>query len=97
MGNVLRDKAEGENNHLIVTTFLNCAGGFGLFLLISVTRFQAHMAMYHLLASVLFIGLAILFWVREKSRYSTFFYSMLGYTALSVAIIAHFSMPEFFI
>lgn len=93
-GNFVRDKSLPESNMVIITTFLNCAGGYSLFLLISVIKFQEHIAMYHLLAALVFLGLAIAYWSREKSKFSTFFYAMTGYSALSVAIIARFSEPE---
>jgi hypothetical protein len=50
-----------------------------------------------LLASGIFLAIAILFWVRKRSLYSTFVYAMLGYTALSVAILAWFDAPDRFI
>lgn len=93
-GNFSRDKNLPENNRVIIATFLNCAGGYGLFLLISVIKFPEHVAMYHLLATLVFLGLAIAHWSLEKSKFSTFFYAMTGYSALSVAIIARFSEPE---
>lgn len=96
-GNYLRDRKAAEDNVLIISTFLNSFGGYGVFLLLTITKFGMNLAAYHLLASLLFLGLSIAFWVREKSRYSTFFYAMLGYAALSVAIIAQFKSPNFFI
>jgi hypothetical protein len=96
-GMLFRDKKEPENAHIISSTFLNCLGSFGLFTLISATRFQESMSIYHLLASLIFIGLSIIFWIREKSRFSTFFYSMTGYMALSIAIVVTFPQPDMFV
>lgn len=93
-GNLFRGENIPENSAVIVSTFLNCMGGLGLFLLISLVEFQAHIALNHTLASIIFLGLSIVFWIREKSRYSTFFYAMTGYAALSIAIIARFPEPE---
>lgn len=93
-GNLLRNIKTAENSGVVTSTFLNCFAGYGLFLLISVTRFQEHLALYNFAASLLFLSVSIFFWLREKSRYSTFFYAILGYTALSVAIIARFHEPE---
>ena len=92
--NLLRNKGVPENTFLISNTFINCFAGYGLFLLISLTRFQSHLFMLHLAASILFLLFSISFWVHEKSKYSTFFYAILGYTALSVAIIAQFKIPQ---
>lgn len=96
-GNYLRKRESQEDNVLIISTFLNSFGGYGLFLLLTVTKFGENLAVYHLLASLLFLGFSIAFWIREKSKYSTFFYAMFGYAALSVAIIAQFKSPNFFI
>ena len=97
MGNFYRNKKLPENNTLIISTFLNCGGAYGLFLIETLLRFQQHFTGAHLLASILFLSLAVAFWVREKSRFSTFFYAMLGYGALSVAIIWQFDKPDYFI
>lgn len=97
LGNFYRDKDVPENSSLIVSTFLNCAGAYGLFLITTLLRFQQHFTGFHLLASILFLSLAVAFWVREKSRFATFFYAMLGYGALSVAIIWQFDKPDYFI
>jgi len=96
-GNYLRNRDLPEDNILIISTFLNSFGGYGLYLLLTITKFQENVGLYHLLASVLFLGFSIAFWVREKSKYSTFFYAMFGYAALSVAIIAEFKSPNFFV
>lgn len=96
-GNYLRSRDLPENNIIIISTFLNSFGGYGLFLLLTITKFSQHIGLLHLIASVIFLGLSIAFWIREKSKYSTFFYAMFGYAALSVAIIAQFKAPNFFI
>lgn len=96
-GNYLRDKKLPEDNILIISTFLNSFGGYSLFLVLTVTKFGENLAAYHLLASLLFLGLSVAFWIKEKSKYSTFFYAMFGYAALSVAIISQFKSPTFFI
>jgi hypothetical protein len=49
--------------------------------------------MFHLIASIAFLTVAILFWVKEKSLFSTFIYAMTGYAAISVAIIYQFDKP----
>ncbi len=97
LGNLFREERDGEDHMVILSTFLNCGGVFFLFLLETVSKFHAHLAFWHLLSSAVFLTLSILFWMREKSKYSTFFYAMLGYTALSVAIIARFQRPDYFL
>jgi hypothetical protein len=96
-GNYFRSRDLPENNIVIISTFLNSFSGYGLYLLLSISKFNEHLGLFHLIASILFLGLSVAFWVKEKSKYSTFFYAMFGYAALSVAIIAQFKLPNFFI
>jgi len=94
LANYLRKRDVPENNFLIFNTFINCAGGYGLFLLISLSRFQPYLLVLHLIASAVFLLTSILFWIHEKSKYSTFFYALLGYSALSIAILTNFKIPQ---
>ncbi len=95
--NLLSPRENGEDGYAIVNTFLNSGGGFSLFLLVTVTQFPHHLFYLHLTASFLLLAFSIFFWIREKSKYSTFIYAILGYTTLSVAIIAQFKVPGAFI
>jgi hypothetical protein len=96
-GIMARQRDIPENSFIIASTFFNCFIGFGLFLIITATRFSGALFFDHLIASAIFLGLSIAFWIRERSKYSTFFYAILGYAALSVAIIARFHVPDSFI
>ncbi|MFA3783970.1 hypothetical protein ABRY23_12995 [Melioribacteraceae bacterium 4301-Me] len=97
VGNLFRDKTKQEDYKIIISTMINCAGSYGLFLIITVSKFKELLPLSHFIASIVFLLISILFWVKEKSKYSTFFYSLLGYFALSVAIISKFTLPNFFI
>lgn len=94
--NKIRKEQGAENAAVIYSSILNGVGSYGLFLLINFVIKYESAPVYNLLASITFISLAISFWIKEKSRYSTFIYAMLGYFALSVAIIYEFSSPAFF-
>jgi hypothetical protein len=96
-GHLLRPKDEPEDSQLIFTTILNCIASYGIFLLISILTANDSILKFHLSASVIFLLLSYVFWIRVKSKYSSFFYSILGFSALSVAIIAGFDKPDFFI
>ncbi|MFZ0391501.1 MAG: hypothetical protein WAN36_13665 [Calditrichia bacterium] len=96
-GILFRNKEIPENNPMIAAAFFNCLGAYGLFLVLTVSKFRQDLGLLHLLISAVFILMAIIFWVREHSKYSTFFYAMFGYSALSVAIIAQFASPDFYI
>jgi uncharacterized membrane protein len=97
LGTLGRGKDKPESATLGVNSFLNGFGGFGLLLILSLGAYQSHIATWHGLGSVLFLSLGIAFWIRERSLYSTFVYALLGYMALSVAIIDSFPMPDFFV
>jgi uncharacterized membrane protein len=76
---------------------LNCGLGYLLFLIHTAAAFAPDLVLAHGLASVVFLGLAVRFWVSEHSRVSTFFYAMTGYAALSVAIMNAFAVPVVFV
>jgi hypothetical protein len=97
LGNLLRSKEILENNFVIISTFLNSFGAYSLYFLITITKFSSHLVFSHLLASIVFLSLAIIFWTKEKSKFSTFFFAILGYSALSVAIITQFKLPNYFV
>jgi hypothetical protein len=97
LGNLLRNREIPENNFVIISTFLNSFGAYSLYFLITITKFSSHQVFSHILASIVFLSLAIIFWMKEKSKLSTFFFAILGYTALSVAIITQFKLPNYFV
>ncbi len=96
-GNLLRQDKKTEDSTVILSTFFNSFGCYSLFLLIILTRFNIHLTYASSLISILFLTLSIVFWIQEKSKYSTFFYAITGYTALSVAIITQFDRPDYFV
>ena len=97
LGCVLRSDKDSEVFNVVLSSFLNAAGGYGLFLIITVSNITAYSGLFHVTAFLLSIIISIAYWVRVKSQYSTFIYAMTAYSALSVAIIFTFSAPSFFI
>jgi uncharacterized membrane protein len=97
LGILRRTDHPQEDFAVAFTTFLSAGGSYGLFLLLTVVTFDAGFVLSHLAASILFLSLAIVFWTREQSKYSTFVYAMLGYMALSVAIVKEFAVPNVFV
>jgi len=81
----------------VIGAALNGGGAYSLMFFLTLAAFPAHFVLWHLLCSVTLLGLSIAYWIRRQSKYITFVYSMLGYTALSAAIVAQFPMPEFFV
>ncbi len=97
MGNLFRKREVPEDTSIIIGTFLNCAGALGVSFLILISKFQEQIFSFSLAASFVLILFSALFWIREKSQVSTFFYAITGYTILSIAIISRFENPDFFI
>ena len=92
-----RNDRTSEGAGVILNGALNAFVGFGIFSLSTLAGPGIHIAVWQSCASALFLTLAIIFWIREKSVYSTFAYAMVGYAALSAAIVAQFPMPDFFV
>jgi hypothetical protein len=90
-------KTEPEGAVDSIHALLNCALGYGLFLVHTVLAFPATVAAWHAAAFAVCLGLAIAFWRRRQSRAATFFYAMTGYAALSAAIIKAASAPAVFV
>jgi hypothetical protein len=90
--------AEGDSDvPSSLGTVLNCIFGYGPFLVHTAAVFPAWFATANGIASVLLLSLAALFWVRQHSQWSTFFYAMTGYAALSMAIIKFSVVPVVFV
>jgi|CZKI01.1.fsa_nt_gi hypothetical protein len=96
-GACLRPNLATEDAGTSFGALLNCGLGYLLFLAHTVAAFAPSLAVAHGLASAVFLGLATLFWVRERSHVSTFLYAMTGYAALSVAIMKASAVPDVFV
>lgn len=88
---------EGDDAPTNIASFLNCALGYGVFLVHTAAVFPARFAALHVVAALALVGLAMAFFVRTKSRVSTFFYAMTGYAALTFAILKLSHAPDVFI
>ncbi|MGC8594904.1 MAG: hypothetical protein ACP5US_05385 [Candidatus Kryptoniota bacterium] len=93
----MRKQPKEESGHIIAGSVLNSLIGYGLFFALTASGFSERLFLSNMLAAMIFLSLAVVFWLREKSRFQTFFYAMTGYAALSAAIISQFKMPEFFV
>lgn len=89
-----RDHEDGPTN---TAALLNCILGYGCFLVHTAAAYPAGFAALHVAAFGALLGLAALFWLRERSRVSTFFYAMTAYAALSMAIVKASPAPEVFV
>jgi len=78
-----------------VGSILNC-GGYFLFLLHTFVKYQQAFFAANVVASLVLLGIAVMFWVRERSRFATFVYAMTGYAALNMALIKAAEVPDLF-
>jgi uncharacterized membrane protein len=97
VGPLLRRNRPEEDGLTNSCALVACALGYGVFLVHTLAAFSSGFVVAHLAASLVLLGLAVLFWVRDRSRVSTFLYAMTGYMALSLAIIKASSMPAVFV
>ncbi|MBM4169571.1 MAG: DUF2339 domain-containing protein [Ignavibacteria bacterium] len=97
IGEMFRSEYHIESFSDVVITLVNAIGSYGLLLMITFAAMDEGMVTANLLSAAVYLGLAIAFWNHEKSRYATFLYAMLGYLALSVAIVLQFDVPDLFI
>lgn len=96
-GYMLRRGVKTEGPLLGVGSALNCALGYGVFLLHTVGAYRGALAVFHAAGFAVFLGIAIAFWLRAQSRVATFFYAMTGYMALSIAILKAVNGAEVFV
>ena len=96
-GNFKRGDNKVEESSAIVESLINCIFSYTLFFVVTFVKFKPDLGIFHLLASIVFLTTAILYWIKQESKYSTFLYSILGYSALSVAIVAQFPKPDLFV
>ena len=96
-GSYRRADRTHEDPGTILVVILNCSASYALILLQTLALATPVFAPLHLVAALVYLGLAVAFWRREASRIVTFFYAMTGYLALSAAIIKIFPAPEVFI
>jgi len=94
---LFRSRDIPENFPVILNTVLTALFGYSLFGLSTLVAQGISIPAWHVAASALFLVLSIVFWIREHSVYATFVYAIIGYTALSAAIVAQFPQPDFFV
>jgi hypothetical protein len=96
-GHLFRRDREGESGAVHAGALLNCILGYASFLVHTAAAFPGMFVALHSAAFALFLGVAVLFWTRERSQVSTFFYALTGYGALSMAILKAAPVPEVFV
>ena len=92
-----RSTAERDKTWETVHAVANCALGYGVFFVHTMVAFPSMIAFAHTGAFVVFLGLAVAFWLRWQAPGPTFLYAMTGYAALSMAILKLSSSPAVFV
>ena len=97
LGPLRRRDGKSEDASAKVGAFVNCALGYGCFLVHTFAAFRDEFVAWQAAASLAFLALAVAFWRRWASRVTTFFYAMTGYAALSMAILKAAAAPDVFV
>lgn len=92
-----RDRKEEEEGVANASALLNCLLGYAVLLVHSAAAFPGSFAAVQASACAVFLGLGVLFWLREHSHVPTFSYVMAGYLALSMGIVKLARPPEVFV
>ncbi len=96
-GSLLQPRRPEEGPAAIATALVNAAGGYLLFVFVTLAQFTTAFVAPHLAAFLLFLTAAIVFWLQRRGAYATFIYAIAGYVALSAAIVAAFPPPACFL
>ncbi|NOX64563.1 MAG: DUF2339 domain-containing protein [Chlorobi bacterium] len=97
VGNIFRDIECRDEKQKVISSFFNSFGFLFSFAIITVTQFRSEITTSFITVSILFLLLSTLCWKKGQDKYSVFFFAILGYGALSIAIINSFEIPELFI
>lgn len=92
VGIIIRRNRE-EDAPAIINVILNSVVCYGLYLLLTLALQPSEITLAHILASIPFLILSSIFWLRDKTKLITFFYVMTGYLALTVGIVYWFGLP----
>ncbi|MEW6196532.1 MAG: hypothetical protein AB1521_15390 [Bacteroidota bacterium] len=93
---LIREEIRPETLNTGLFIFFNSAFSFVSILFVQLTSKFEPASLIYLPAFLFFMFAAILFWIKEKSKYSTFYFAMAGYLSLSLAIL-HWQVPDYLI
>lgn len=96
MGLLFNKNPEADGFLDVNTVFILSVGGYGIFLIMTLLNNNS-IGLLHFIGAIINMGLAIAFWTKLRSQYSTFIFAMIAYSALSVTIIFNYDKPDYFI
>jgi uncharacterized membrane protein len=97
VGDLIQRKNRPEDFSSVVLGIMNACFPYLLFSLLLFAGYQQWMTLWQLAASIVFLFLSVVSWIKERRKYSTFIYMMFSSIALSIAIVKYFAIPEAFI
>ena len=97
VGMLVQSTTEEEDAVSVADSVINGFGSYVLLTLLTLTAFKSSFAAWHVVASATYLAFATSFWIRARSKFRTFVYAMLGYVALSAAIVDTFAPPDVFV
>ncbi|MGE5437069.1 MAG: DUF2339 domain-containing protein [Syntrophothermus sp.] len=86
-----------DNYDSVLKSLFNSVMGYLLFIYLTLNNQMWYSPLLHFGMSLLLLAIAARYWIIEKSKISTFLYSMAGYGALSFSIILNFKSPDLYI
>jgi len=92
VGILIRPNRNEEDAPTIISVVVNSVICYGLYFLLTLALQSSDITPAHFTASMPFLILSSVFWMREKGKYTTFFYVMTGYLALTVGIVNWFGL-----
>ena len=92
-----RPEREQEDSLTQGSAVIICGLGFMVYFLHHFLGHDSMLLVSHVFMAILLLTIALLFWIRENSRFSTFIYAMTGYMSLSMALLQGFDSPEVFV
>lgn len=95
--NIFMKNELNEDFRTITSIVLSSILPYLLLFGLSISKYRDSLITVNLLAAIIFLVLAVIFWNKYESKYSTFLYAMTGYASLSVAIVGYFPKPDYFV
>jgi len=86
-----------ETIPIVAGTVFNSLIPLIFLLLLSVLKFKDQVTILHFFTFIIYMASAVYWWIKYKSKYVTFIFSMVSYAALSVSIVSYFARPDSYV
>ena len=82
LGIIVKEKGKKEEILKITSIFINSLLAASAFIISTYANNKEELSLFTFIAFVVFLLVAFASWIYERSKYATFFYSIIGFTAL---------------